>query len=698
VLLPALALLGAVGGVALAPEVGALHALRLGAVDAYQRLAPRVPGSSHVVIVAIDDPSLARHGQWPWPRTLLARLLESIADAGAAAVGVDIVMAEPDRLSPARLPDLVQGLGPDVTRRLAALPSNDAVLGAALRRVPAVLGVAGIDGDPAPGGPGRRAAVRLYGEDPQRFARRYGALLRSVPDIDGAAAGHGLINPEPDARVVRRLPLVAAVGGELVPGFALEVLRVAARQPALTVRTGRRGIEAVAVGDVVLPTDPDGGVWVHFGPSDPARFVSAADVLGGRPEARRFARKLVLLGVTAVGLGDHHPTPVSARMPGIEIHAQLLENVLDGTRLTRPPWAAWAEAGSVVVGGTLIVAAAARLPVTTAAVGTLALLAAELAGGLLAYLRYGLLLDVALPVIGLALVFAVTLGATLADARMQRLALRRQLQEEREAAARIAGELAAARRIQMGILPSPATLAADERLSVWGCLEPARVVGGDLYDVFPVDGDRVAFLVGDVSGKGVPGSLFMAVSKTLCKSSVLRLHGDVAAAMREANAEISRENPEALFVTAWVGVLDAATGVLRYCSAGHEPALVLGAGPPRRLTQDTGPPLCVLEDFPYAAASCSLRPGDALCLVTDGVTEAMSAAGAVYGRARLEALVAGLGPGTSAAEIGEAIRRDVARFSAGADPADDVAIVVVRWRGPVPAGAPPARASGLSGS
>ncbi len=671
-----------IAAVLLAPDIAPLQAVRLAALDVYQQLSPRVPRSSPVVIVAIDDPSLARYGQWPWPRTLLARLLRAIADGGAAAVGIDIIMAEADRLSPERLPALVEGLEPDIVRRLATRPSNDARLGEVIARLPVVLGVAGIDKDEAPAPGRRRTAFRIFGEDPLRFARHFGGVLRSVPEVDGAAAGHGLINPDAYARVVRRLPLVAAVGSDLMPSFGLEMLRVAARQSVVSVRTGPRGIESVGVGDLVVPTEPDGAVWVHYGPSDPLRFVSAADVLEGRRQAQRFGQRLVLVGVTAIGLGDHHPTPVAARMAGVEIHAQLLENIYDGEHLTRPRWTRWAEAAALGAGGLVIIAASVALPVTGAVLGAVAMVAATVGVGWLAYLRQGVLLDVVLPAWGLGLVFAVALAAGLAETRSQRRALERQLQAEREAAARVAGELAAARRIQMGILPSETVLAADQRLSVWGFLEPARAVGGDLYDFFPVDRDRVVFLVGDVSGKGVPGSLFMAVSKALCKSSVLRLRGDVAAAMREANAEISRDNPEALFVTAWAGVLDVHTGALRYSSAGHEPALVLGAGAPKRLGLDTGPPLCVLDDFPYEVKTASLRPGETVCLITDGVTEAMNGAGELYGRQRLEAVVAGLGPAPDAVAIGEAIRRDVARFAAGTEPSDDVTILVVKWHGP----------------
>jgi serine phosphatase RsbU (regulator of sigma subunit) len=300
------------------------------------------------------------------------------------------------------------------------------------------------------------------------------------------------------------------------------------------------------------------------------------------------------------------------------------------------------------------------------------------------YLSRRLLLDAASPVMGLAMVFAAMVGVTLAEANTQRRVLRRQLQLEREAAARVAGELEAARRIQMGILPDPATaLGGEKRLSLFAFLEPARTVGGDLYDFFKLDEDRVLFLIGDVSGKGVPGSLFMAVSKALYKSTALRRVREVGGMMREANLEISRDNPESLFVTVFVGVIDTHTGTLEYCNAGHyDPFLLRSDGRPAgRLTQGGGPPVCVVDEFPYTAASHRLEPGDMLCLVTDGVTEAVSAAGEFYGGPRLEALLASLGPTATPAEVGTAIRDDVSRFSAGVAAADDIAILVLRWNG-----------------
>jgi adenylate cyclase len=675
-------------GLALAGLAGAdawpLSLIRLAAFDAYQSLFPRVRISAPAVIVEIDETSLRRYGQWPWPRTLLARLVSTIGAGGPAAIGIDILMPERDRLSPSALPDLVPGLDRDLSERLRGLPSNEAVLAAALRDQPAVLGVAGVGGaaDPARVS-GRLPPVRIAGPDPVPFVRHFAGLLRSVDEIDGAAAGHGLISVDLDAGVVRRMPLIAAVGETLVPAFGLEMLRVAAAMPALAVRAGH-GVEAVGVGDLHVPTERDGSVWVHYTRSDATRFVSAADVLSGVIAADRFERKLVLVGVTAIGLSDYQPTPVSDRMPGVEIHAQLLEGIFDGDLLSRPGSIPWVEAAVLLASGVALILLVPRLGVRGSTVLALALVAALLALGLILYLRFRILFDGASPALGLAVLFTAMLGATLAEADSQRRVLRRQVEQQREAALRVAGELEAARRIQMGILPDPAVaLAGEGRVGVYASLEPAREVGGDLYDVFPLDGERVFFLIGDVSGKGLPGSLFMAVSKSLCKSIALRRAVDVGGMMRDANAEISRDNAEGMFVTVWAGILDARTGELEYCNAGHDAPYLLAraGGLVTRIAKGGGPPLCVVDDFPYESVFHRLSPGDVLCLLTDGVTEAVDAAGRFYGRERLEALLARLPPGTGPRQAGEAIRLDVRRFADGVDPADDVAILALEWTG-----------------
>jgi len=661
-----------------------LSLVRLGGFDAYQIVWPRARVSAPAVIVEIDDDSLRRHGQWPWPRTLLAGLISRIAAAQPAAIGIDILMPEADRLSPGALPALVPNLDRDLAERLARLPSNEQALARAFRGQPIVLAVAGLE-TPTTGAPtGRLAPVRIVGSNPVPFVRHFVSLLRNMSVIDDAAAGHGLISVDVDGGLVRRMPLIAAVGETLVPALGAELLRVAMDTPALTVQASGAGVESVGIGHLRVPTQRDGSVFIRFSRSDASRFVSAAGVISGAVDPTPFENKLVLVGVTAVGISDYRATPVAERMAGVEIHAQLLECVLDHGLLFRPAWSALAEGAWLALAGIFLVLLVPRLGIWKSTMLLLALVALTIAFGALLYLYGQILVDAALPTLGLAVLFTTMLGVTLAESDSQRRALRREVERRREEALKLAVELDAARRIQMGILPDPAVTFADERrLQFYAVLDPAREVGGDLYDFFPLDGERVFVLIGDVSDKGLPASLFMAVSKTLCKSSALRHADDVGAMMREANAEIARGNGAGYFVTAWAGVVNARTGELQYVRAGHEPPYLVSGkgGPAKRLMDDGGPPFCVDEGFWYEAASYRLQPGDVLCLITDGVTEALNAAGELYGRRRLEERLSSLAPGADPDIVGEAIRHDVSGFAAGVEPSDDLAILAFRWNG-----------------
>jgi serine phosphatase RsbU (regulator of sigma subunit) len=212
-------------------------------------------------------------------------------------------------------------------------------------------------------------------------------------------------------------------------------------------------------------------------------------------------------------------------------------------------------------------------------------------------------------------------------------------------------------------------------------LEPARTVGGDFYDCFMIDDKRLVFVVADVAGKGLPAALFMASVKSHIKSSALR-GGDMGEVLTRAQSEIERENPEQLFVTAFAGVLDVETGVLEYSSAGHEPPFARRAnGAPERFAIPGGPPLCVVQDFKYVAARRRLEPGEWLCAVTDGATEAMNSAREFFGVERLRTTLSWMPEDIDPVELVRRLREDLQRFSGAAEIADDITLLAVRWNG-----------------
>jgi len=650
--------------------------------DAYQQILPRARISAPVTIVAIDEESLEAIGQWPWPRDTVATLIRSINSHGPAAIGVDILFVEPDRLSPDKIAARADDAPAAVRDWLAKRPSNDTLLARAIAGMPVALGIAGLE-TPTPAGP--LTPVMQEGEPALRHLRPYAGLMRSMPEIDGAAPAHGLLSADPDPDgIVRRTPLVAHIGDAILPSLELEMLRLAVGANWITLNGGTNGAQSVTVGEVNIPAQSNGMIWIHYGPHDPARFVSASSVLNGGVDPEMLASKLVLIGVTGLGLIDQPATPLVSRMAGVEIRAQILEAVFDNSLLRRPNWTPWAEAGlTFLFCGFLSLTIPAVRPRWTPAMwgagsGALAL------AGFGAFAWQGWLIDVAMPWLSSSMLFLLLLAATLAEADHQRRQFKRDLEVQREKEAKIAGELEAARRIQMGILPDARKIRdPGGRIDVAAFLEPAREVGGDLYDLFLIDeGRKLFFMIGDVAGKGIPASLFMALGKSLYKSAVLRGGDNIAGVMTEANFEISRDNPEQMFITAFAGILDLETGELTACIAGHDAPLIKPASGITHLFEGAGgPPMCLLDDFDYPGASAQLRPGDTLLLFTDGVTEAMDPDGRLYGHDRLMALLDSLPGGMSASGIVAAIHEDVKLHARGTPASDDIALMVIVWRG-----------------
>jgi adenylate cyclase len=649
--------------------------LRNAVFDGYQRMNPRERQAAPAVIVAIDERSIAALGQWPWPRDRLATLVERISAARPAAIALDILLPEPDRFSPGAIASELKGLAPDVSQRLKALPSNDTVFANAIKGHDVVLAIGGLETkagsfpDPPTAAPVRIIAAHAL------ELRSFAGHVQFLPEIDRAAAGRGLVSTDQPDRIVRHVPLVATVQGVIVPALPVEALRVATGK-RLTVRdAGAFGLE-VQVADGVAPAGSDGQAWVHFGPHEDARFLSAIDVLEGRFDADRLKGAVALLGVTGLGLLDYQATPLGERMPGVEVHAQVIENITEAALLRRFAISPRVESALLLACGILLVYFVPRRNALKSVSMLAAMVVVLGALGFAAFHFGGILVDPAWPALGAVLVFGIVQVGTLAEAERQR----RQLREQ---AARMAGELDAARRIQMGLLPDPGEVfAAERRFEVAALLEPARTVGGDFYDCFMLDDRRVFFLVADVSGKGLPASLFMASVKSQIKSAALSVQGSVGGILAHAQDDIARENPESLFVTAFAAVLDAETGELELANAGHEPAYArIPKGTPERLDAPGGPPLCVMEMYSYPTSRRQLVKGEWLCVLSDGATEAQNGAREFFGSERLRTSLGWVGEDAHPHELIRRLRDDVHRFAGDAEPADDLTLLAIRWNG-----------------
>jgi adenylate cyclase len=354
----------------------------LAAYDVYQRIAPREASQDPpVLIVDIDEESLKQVGQWPWPRTLLAQLVDKLHDAGAAVVAFDVLFSEPDRTSPTMLLSLLTDrcAGEAEARRLlATMQDPDGQFAKAIGDAPVVVGFS-LTGTGGKGNPDIKAGFSWVGEqgaNPLGFVRSFPDAVTALPQFEKAAAGNGFVNQISDwDNVVRRVPLVLRLGSKPVPSLAAEALRVGLGASGYIGRYSgaqaeksfgdNTGLNAIKIGPLAVPTDAKGQVTVHYArpisrDGDP-RYVSAGKIIAGDFDPKRVADRIVLVGSSAAGLNDLKATPISPDMPGVEIHAQLIEQILQQYFLARPDWATGGEILFAVLVGIFLILAIPRI-------------------------------------------------------------------------------------------------------------------------------------------------------------------------------------------------------------------------------------------------------------------------------------------------------------------------------------------------
>jgi adenylate cyclase len=391
--------------------------------DDFQRRAPRPYQETPVKVVDIDNESLEKLGQWPWPRTDIARLSNAIAKAGAAAIAYDIVFSEPDRTSPAHIADLLRR-EPNAKSNyndVASLPDHDVILGQTLADIPSVTGFF-LTHEPNKSRPRQKAGIAISGTSQNEALPSFQGAIVPLPVLDnGPGGGSASIDSNRDG-IVRTAPLLARIGDSIYPSLSLDTLRVAQGAHAIVLKTttgsgelgggDEPGIVSVKVGNFVAPTTRRGELWMYYRLPRPGERIPVWKILtGALSDAQMqsmFAGQIVFIGASAEGLRDLVATPVAQRELGVEVHAQTVEQIILGKFLVRPDWADGLEVTLLLVFG---VGLALSLPSLGALrggiIGVLAL-AGSGVGSWSAFRDYGFMLDPIYPALTVITVYVTS--------------------------------------------------------------------------------------------------------------------------------------------------------------------------------------------------------------------------------------------------------------------------------------------------
>lgn len=384
--------------------------------DNYQRLSPRPYEDAAVRILDIDDETIARHGQWPWPRTDIARLTLALGRAGASAIAFDVVFSETDRTSPHALAERYAKTDPDAARILNALPDNDDQLASIFGVTNTVAGFF-LTNEPTRQQAEPKAGLIVAGSLP-KSAPHYTNAIMPLDKLMAPAIGNGSLSiaPDPDS-VIRRAPLIAIQNGRVLPSLALDALRVAMGSESVLVNTtdgSREGGEpgdvvSLRIADIEVPTNEAGEIWMHYTKPAPERIIPAWKLMSGETSDAElqelFEGQIVFVGTSAIGLRDLRSTPLNDRELGVMIHAQAAEQMILKKFLSRPDWAVGLERVMILVLGIGLILLLPSLGAAWGAALGGALLAAMFGGSWLAFSEYRYLLNPTWPALALIVAY-----------------------------------------------------------------------------------------------------------------------------------------------------------------------------------------------------------------------------------------------------------------------------------------------------
>lgn len=388
-----------------------LQLLRHNTFDHFQRLKPRDYQDTAVRIIDINDASLQRIGQWPWPRTQVATLIEKLQSAGPSAIGLDIIFAEKDRTSPGMMQKIWE-LTEDEQQILAQLPDHDQVLAEAIHKAPTILAFAMTQGPKSAYPPIGKAHFVKVDEPTLLHLPNFNGAVTSLPKLESAAQGNGALTFLSDADgVIRRVPAIFRYQDKILPSLVMESLRLAEGAKNYLLRsTGEpsRQLADIQVGKLHIPVTEKGEMWLYYSKAANVRYISAWQVMQGLIESDQLKDKILLIGSSAPGLMDLRYSPLGRIIPGIEVHAQALEQILSGAALQQPAWHEAAEVLFILVSGLLLGAFVLNSRIAPSVIVFIFSVTALWAATWHAFTEYRYLLDPMVPSVMLLSVFLCT--------------------------------------------------------------------------------------------------------------------------------------------------------------------------------------------------------------------------------------------------------------------------------------------------
>ena len=579
--------------------------------DLYQKVFAEKK-DSEVVIIDIDENSLGKFGQFPWNRLVFAKILDQLNKSNPKAIGFDIFFTEKDRQSPEAIIKSYNLIPSDISS-IEKLKSPDDVFSEKLKENNSIIAVLGSN-VPSHSNYDRKAKARFLskGGDPKLFTYSYPYSIGSLEKLESNVQGLGSISfLDQSDGIIRSLPLVVQFNKKIYPTMGLEMVRVGSKQKNIYVELNEVGIERISARPYKIQSDPNGIIWIKYKKSDKKQYISAQDVYDGKFQSDFFKDKYVLIGASAQGLFDLVKNPLGVTIPGVEVHANVIENILDQSYLIRNPNTYIFELlFSIIVALLTFILSQKIKPKYSLSIFFGNILSIIIIGFSIYKFRSELV-DISYPIFIVAITFLTGLYFRFIEENKMALA---NLQKE----AKLLKERELAAGVQKSLFPD---ISKFENF-IFAKNVPARDVSGDYFDVVRASPEEYFFTLADVSGKGIKAGMYMAKASSIFRT-LTNLKFPLEKVVFGVNNELVEAKFKGMFVTAVFGKLNIKTGELVFINAGHESILVFDQNKNYEYIKSEMPPIGIVKYFTESMVkSTTMNLKDKTFVVyTDGVTE-----------------------------------------------------------------------------
>ena len=580
--------------------------------DLYQKIFTLKKNDSDVVIIDIDEKSLGKFGQFPWSRSVFANILENVNKAEPKSIGFDIFFSEKDKQSPEEIIKSYNLIPTDISE-LQEIKGHDEVFSDELKKTNSVIAVLGST-VPSHSNYKRKAKAKFLskGGDPKKFTYSYAYSIGSLKQLEQSVKGLGSISflDQTDG-IIRSLPLIVKFNNEIYPTMGLEMIRVGSNQKNIYIEMNEVGVSRISSRPYKISSDPNGIIWIRYKNPIKSQYISASSVYEGKFSDEFFKNKYVLIGASAQGLFDLVKTPIGLTIPGVEVHANVIENILDNNYLIRNPNTYVFELLFVIFVSLLTFFLSQKMKPKYSLSIFFGSLSIVVIIGFSFFIFRSELIDFSYPIFMLTITFLT--GLYFRFIEENKIALSN-LQKE----AKLLKERELAAGVQKSLFPD---ISKFENF-IYARNIPARDVSGDYFDVIKVNNDEYFFTLADVSGKGVKAGMYMAKASSIFRT-LSNLSFPLEKVVFGVNNEIVEAKFKGMFVTAVFGKFNIKTGDMSFVNAGHESIMVVNKNKEFDFIKSELPPIGIVKYFAenmVKSNTINLKE-KTIVIYTDGVTE-----------------------------------------------------------------------------